>query len=280
MDGGSSDGTLDILKGYGDRVRYVSRRDEGTADAINQGFRISRGSIFAWLNADDAYAPGAVSTAVRHFESDHAAAVVYGRANWVDEAGQHLGPYPAQSFDPDLLRRECYICQPASFIRREAFLQADMLDKRLCLSFDYDLWIRLARNHGFLAVEQVLAASRMHRSNKTLAQRERMFQESFAVLKRHYGYVPFQWIFGYCCYLMDGRDQFYEPLRISFFRYLLSLPLGCWHNPRRLPQYCREWFSKLGRRQFAIYQAQSRLRGPRTTTSGVNSVNAQTGDNI
>ena len=73
MDGGSADGTVEILKRYEGRLRYVSAPDGGPADAINRGFRASRGAIFAWLNADDTYLAGAVSAAVAHFHSqpDH-----------------------------------------------------------------------------------------------------------------------------------------------------------------------------------------------------------------
>src|SRR5690349_10284485 len=66
MDGGSTDGTVELLEGYKGRLKYTSARDGGTADAVNRGFEACRGSIFAWLNADDTYLPGAVSSAVKH----------------------------------------------------------------------------------------------------------------------------------------------------------------------------------------------------------------------
>src|SRR5215467_10641711 len=65
MDGGSTDGTLDLLRTWEGRLHYVSAPDGGAADAINLGFQRSHGTIFAWLNADDTYLPGAISTAVR-----------------------------------------------------------------------------------------------------------------------------------------------------------------------------------------------------------------------
>ena len=64
MDGGSTDGTLDILRSHENRLTYVSSPDGGTADAINKGFMRARGEVVAWLNADDTYLPGAVSKAV------------------------------------------------------------------------------------------------------------------------------------------------------------------------------------------------------------------------
>jgi glycosyltransferase involved in cell wall biosynthesis len=259
MDGGSTDDTLEVLKRYEGRLRYVSRPDRGTADAVNQGFQLARGSILAWLNADDTYLPGAVSTAVRCLLSSPELGGVYGEAYWVDRLGKVLGRYPSRPFDPELLSRECYICQAVCFFRREAFEQAGMLDPTLEFCFDYELWIRMSKTCRLGAIPEYLATSRMHRANKTLAQRRRMFPETCRVLKRHYGYVPFQWIFAYTCFLVDKRDQFYKPLRLSLFKYGLSLPVGCWYNWRRMGRYLVEWGSKMGPRHFGRYWNQTRL---------------------
>ena len=68
MDGGSTDGTVDLLRRYEGRLRWISGRDEGQADAVNKGFRLCSGEIFTFLNADDVYYPGAVNAAVRAFD--------------------------------------------------------------------------------------------------------------------------------------------------------------------------------------------------------------------
>ena len=243
MDGGSTDGTLDILKRYEKRLHYVSARDGGAADAINRGCRISRGPIFAWLNADDIYLPGAVSAAVREILAAPSAPAVYGNAYWVDVKGRIIRPYPTAPFDRDRFGVECYICQPAAFMRKSAFEEVEMLDASLQSAFDYDLWIRLSRLGRFVHSEQHWAASRMHGTSKTLGNRSEMYTECFGVLRRHYGYVPFVWVHSRCCYLLDKRDQFFEPLRPSFFKYLLSLPYGFWHNPRQLRRFAGEWLS-------------------------------------
>lgn len=242
MDGGSTDGTLDVLKRYQDRVTLVSASDGGTADAIQNGFERSSGSILGWLNADDVYLPGAVSAVVRGFETYPDSAVIYGRARWIDESGNSIGPYPVRDFDPSLLARECFLCQPASFFRRDAFDNVGGLDPGLDLTFDYELWIRLARTHHFQRIDGELAFSRMHPANKTLSRRGDVFRESFHVLERHFGYVPFSWIYGYLCYLADGRDQFFEPLRPSVLRYLQSLPAGLMRNRSAMGRYLAEWF--------------------------------------
>ncbi len=245
MDGGSTDQTLSILEKYAGRLEFHSGPDSGAADAINKGFERSRGSIFAYLNADDTYLPGAISSAVRHLESEPATGVVYGDANWVDEGGQPLAPYPAKSFDDALLRQECFICQPAAFLRREAFELAGRMDPDLHYAFDYDLWIRIARLYPLRKIDALLATSRMHQSNKTMGQRKQMLKEILEVLRAHYGYAPFAPVHTYVSYLMDGRDQFFEPMRPSVFKYLASLPVGLRYNARRPFRFTREWASMM-----------------------------------
>ncbi|MBZ5725168.1 MAG: glycosyltransferase [Acidobacteriia bacterium] len=247
MDGGSTDETPGILEGYGGRLQYLSARDGGAADAINRGFLRSAGSIFAWLNADDTYFPGAISAAVHGLLSAPEAAVAYGEGLWIDERGEVLGRYPTVTpYHRSMFERECGICQPASFLRREAFAAVGMLHADLQLAFDYDLWIRLSLQHRFVAVRETLAASRMHRANKSLGQKRLMFQENIGVLRRYYRYVPVNWVYGYLSFLRDGRDQYFEPLRHSALVYLASLAAGSYYNRRHLLRYWSEWFSHIG----------------------------------
>ena len=243
MDAGSTDETLAILKKYEDRLQFHSGPDRGTADAINKGFARSHGSVFAYLNADDIYLPGAVSTAMQALASEPEAAVVYGNANWVDQNGGLLAPYPVLPFDAALLAQECFISQPAAFVRREAFEAAGRMDPDLQFAYDYDLWIRVARLYPMRKIDAVLATSRMHQDNKTVGQRRGVLRETLRLLQAHYGYVPFQTAHGYASYLVDGRDQFFEPLRPSIFKYALSLFVGLRYNPRRPFRFVREWAS-------------------------------------
>jgi glycosyltransferase involved in cell wall biosynthesis len=242
-DGGSTDESLHILKRYEGRLRWVSEPDRGTADAINRGFELSQGEVFAFLNADDFYLPGAISAAVGKLLETPDAAAVYGDAWWVDEEGRPLSPYPVRDFDPGLLARECFICQPASFLRRDAFKNIGGMDPELDVTFDYELWMRLARIYQLRRIDTPLAYSRMHAANKSLGRRMEVFRQTFQILLRHYGYVPFQWIYGYVCYRADRRDQFFEPLQPSILRYLASLPAGLSVNRDAMARYFAEWLS-------------------------------------
>ena len=248
MDGASTDGTVDILDRYRDRLRYVSAPDGGAADAINRGFAQCSGSIFGWLNSDDIYLPGAIATVVRRFADSPKADVLYGEAVWIDEEEKEIGRYPTASpYRQGIFEKECGICQPATFMRREAFEHVGMLRADLHFTFDYDLWMRLSPERRFEAVPDLLAASRMHRENKSLGSRRQVFEENIDLLRRHYAYVPLNWVYGYLTYLRDGRDQFFEPLRHSAITYLASLPAGMTYNYRHPWRYLWEWGSRLTR---------------------------------
>jgi hypothetical protein len=115
------------------------------------------------------------------------------------------------------------------------------MDPRLEYAYDYDLWIRIARLYPLRKVDAVLATSRMHEGNKTVGQRRAVLRETLKLLESHYGYVPFRPVHAYASYLVDGRDQFFEPLRPSILKYALSLPVGLRYNPGRPFRFTREW---------------------------------------
>lgn len=247
MDGGSTDGTVDILRRFESRAserisfRWFSGPDGGTADAINRGLERSQGSIVAYLNADDTYAPHAVRLAVEALDDDPSAAGVYGEAQWIAEDGTPIGPYPTRDFDPARLRSECFICQPACFLRRKTFSDLGPFDASLRYAYDYEYWIRLAGRYRLRRIPQLLANSRMHRDNKTLGQRKGVLRENIEILKRHDGYAPFSHVLAYSAYLIDRRDQFFEPFQPSIPKYLFSLPVGLRFNLRHPLRYVAEW---------------------------------------
>lgn len=244
VDGGSTDGTLELLERYKDRLSYTSGPDGGPSDAASQGLQRAGGEILTWLNADDSFLPGAISTAVAYLEAHPRTDVVYGEGWWIDEQGAIIGRYPTLAFDAKVLERDCFICQPAAFLRASAYRRVP-LDPQVERSFDYDLWIRMAKaGCRFDSIPEYLANSRMHRGAKTIYEREEVFQASMSLLKRHYGYVPLSWIVGYTTYRMDHRDQFFEPIQYSPWKYLASLPVGLWYNRRQPLRFFGEWFRK------------------------------------
>lgn len=237
MDGGSTDGTVEILRRYEGALTWHSQHDNGAGDAINRGFELSHGNIFAYLNADDFYLPGAVSTAVRHLCRDAAFGAVYGNAQWIDEQGEVIREYPSRDFNRDLLLRECFICQPACFMRRDAFESAGRIDPHLRFTFDYELWLRMSRTYPLLHIPEYLAGSRMYRHNKTLGSRRAALRETIEMLRNTAGYAPYGPVHAYTCYVIDHRDQFFEPLRPSALKHVAAFFTGLWLNTNRPGAY-------------------------------------------
>ncbi len=240
MDAASVDGTLEILRRYEARLRFVSEPDGGQADAINRGFERTSGQIFAFLNADDTYLPGAVSAAVAAFAEHPEAAVVYGDAWHVREDGSHIAPYPVEPFNTKNLARRCFICQPAAFIRREALAAIGGLDGSLRFSLDYDLWIRLAGRYPLVKIDRFLANSRLHDDAKTMAETARFMSETIQTLRRHYAYVPYNWLYGYGHHLLTRQEVAREKPRPAFSSACYSIALGARYNWRHPLRYCRD----------------------------------------
>ncbi len=146
VDGGSTDGTLEILKKYDARLHWISEPDNGHADAINKGWKISKGEILAWLNADDLWqVPDAISQAVDYLQKHPKTDVVYGDCGEIDEDGTHVGMSYVQDWDLEYAVLNCDHCipQPSSFIRRSILEKVGWLDTNFYQKKDQDLWLRI-----------------------------------------------------------------------------------------------------------------------------------------
>ena len=184
IDGASTDGSVDIIEKYGDRLAFwVSEKDTGQAEAINKGLARAAGEIVAWLNSDDFYFPGAVAAAVKAFESHPEAGLVYGDTVAVDEKGDAIHyPKYAQWNLEDLLTFNI-IGQPAVFMRRDVLLKAGYLDPSFHFLLDHQLWIRMAALAPMVYVPERWAAGRFHESAKNVAQAAKFGEEAFRILK-------------------------------------------------------------------------------------------------
>jgi glycosyltransferase involved in cell wall biosynthesis len=193
VDGGSTDGTVDILGAYGqsypDRIRWVSEPDNGQADAVNKGIALSKGDIVGWLNSDDFYASkSAVEEAVGAFVSNPGIAVVYGDNIEIDSQGalRKLFLRPDDVSFSRLLRGDV-ISQPATFLRGDA-ARANLLQIDLDYVMDYELWLRLAQTgYRFHHLPRVIAAARWHKSAKSASGRRALELETLRV-RSSYGF--------------------------------------------------------------------------------------------
>ena len=186
VDGGSSDGSLEIIQSYGDRLTWwVSEPDAGQTAAINKGFGRARGEVFAWLNSDDVYAPGAVRAAVEFLTNHPEVGMVYGDADYVDDAGKTLGRFPAAQTDARRLRRGyVHIPQQAAFFRARLWRMVGPLDESFRFAMDYDLWVRLAALAPIAYHPRRWAGFRLHPGGKTTIEDARCWPEMIRVHRR------------------------------------------------------------------------------------------------
>lgn len=165
IDGGSSDGSVDIIRKYENDLAYwVSEKDRGAADAIGKGFRKATGSIVGWLNSDDVYRPNTLQNVAAAFQSNQAVDVVYGNTHWIDVNGNVLAEKRQTPFS-----RSAYfyggadLQQPATFWTRELYEKVGGLDPSFRAAFDTDLFFRFFQTGArFHHVPEFLAAFRLH----------------------------------------------------------------------------------------------------------------------
>lgn len=191
-DGGSTDGTVPLLREleaeYGPCLRWQSAPDAGPAAAVNKALGRSVGDIIGWLNADDLYAPGAIASAICHFQTRPDLLMVYGEAERMSANGFCAGRWPTRPPDVGLegFRQGNFICQPAVFLRRSVFIVGG-LDETLAATFDVDLWMRIFRQfQGNIAhVPALWALARRHPASISHRLRDVQASEYCKLVKRH-----------------------------------------------------------------------------------------------
>jgi len=183
MDGGSTDGSVDIIRAYADRLAgWVSEPDRGQADGINKGFLKARGEIVAWLNSDDVYQPGTVGKAVAALSDHPQAAMVYGDVISMDGDGKVINLMRYGDWGlTDLMRFEI-IGQPAVFMRRSALAQAGFLDLDYHYLLDHHLWLRVAQQGDMLHVPEFWASARFHADAKNRAHAAEFGEEAYRIV--------------------------------------------------------------------------------------------------
>jgi glycosyltransferase involved in cell wall biosynthesis len=224
VDGGSNDGSVDIIRKYdgaGEGTSplvawWVSEKDRGQTDAINKGFARANGEILAWINSDDTYEPGAVSAAVRYLQDHPEVGMVYGDCNFINENGRVIGKFGSAQTNYRLLRQGyAHIPQQTMFFRAELWKQVGPLDPSFYFAMDYDLWTRIAARTEIKYVPQTWANFRLHASGKTIAADDRCWPEMIRV---HY---------------RDG-GSFFSIIVAKYYIRKLIAPLWNWRRRRML----------------------------------------------
>jgi glycosyltransferase involved in cell wall biosynthesis len=235
VDGGSTDGTLDVLRRY-PLVRWISEPDRGQADAVNKGFALARGEIFGWLNSDDFYLPGAIAAAVDVL-LETGCGMVHGGWRQIDEHGSLIGDVPVVPFD---LRRQLdhanVVAQPGALFTREAFEAVGGLDVSYRYAMDYELFLRIGARFEVRHVDRVLAAYRYHPRSKTVAEADGFVDETFRAARAHGARIRSRMVLDF--YLPRRRPWLYRFVRA--YRFLRAGDLRgfggrvAWHAARVL----------------------------------------------
>jgi glycosyltransferase involved in cell wall biosynthesis len=199
-DGGSVDNSVEIIKKYdyllkrgtylvkckGIEFRWWSCPDKGQSDAINQGFKIAKGEILAWINSDDFYENGAFQKVLRvyieHPEND----MIYGDCYEIQMDGTKKSKDVLQGDFGKFLSEGLVLPQPATFFTRRILDKIGILDEQLHYSMDYDLFLRIASVSKPLYLKKHLAYFRIWPDSKTTTQKKQFSKEE-KILRKRYG---------------------------------------------------------------------------------------------
>jgi glycosyltransferase involved in cell wall biosynthesis len=200
-DGGSIDDSVEIIKKYdqlledkkypvkcrGIKYRWWSRPDNGQSHAINQGFRIAKGDILAWINSDDYYAEDTFDFVIKKFQENSNIDLIYGNCYEIFKSGEiRKGEVIWGDFKKNL-NEGCSISQPAAFFTKKVLKTAGYLDESFKYCMDYDLWLKILKNSKSLYTQKHLAYFRIWPHSKTSQYNDGFRMEDDLIRKKYSG---------------------------------------------------------------------------------------------
>jgi glycosyltransferase involved in cell wall biosynthesis len=189
QDGGSSDGSVEILKRY-ERLltRWESLQDRGQAHAINLGFAHATGEIMAWLNSDDLLLPGTLNYVADFFNQHPDVDVIYGHRILIDEMGREIGRWILPPHDEEAIRWADYVPQETLFWRRRIWkVIGGAVDEDFEFAMDWELILRFQEARAkFVRLPRFLGAFRVWPDQKTQKAMEKQGALEMAILLERY----------------------------------------------------------------------------------------------
>jgi glycosyltransferase involved in cell wall biosynthesis len=209
IDGGSTDGSIDILNKYS-HLKWISEKDTGQSNAINKGFKASKGEIIGWLNSDDVYMPGTFNKVQNIFLKNKEIDFIFSHCLRIDESGSIISLRDAK--DPesyDVRYYPNFIPQPTVFFRSNIFQKTGYLDETYFLAMDVDYWRRIRKNHKMKLINDIFACFRIHNESKTSKYSKHFKFESKRSFFKNGGTVFSPFYF----------ETFIKPILMSIFIY-------------------------------------------------------------
>ncbi|MBO7299470.1 MAG: glycosyltransferase [Kiritimatiellae bacterium] len=203
MDGGSTDGTADVVKPYlNEDTEFISKSDKGPADAINHGIALSNSEYVCWLNADDVYEPGALERAVAMLDANPKASFCYGYCPIINENGNEIRKFITrfkELFFPiaslAIFQTLNFISQPSVLFRSSAVREIGELKFDLKAAWDYDFLLRIWKVGSPVRVKAIQAYFRWTPQSISGQNFEVQFKEAFSAAVNQAGYwKPWIWI--------------------------------------------------------------------------------------
>jgi glycosyltransferase involved in cell wall biosynthesis len=254
IDGGSTDGTIDILKKYKHLI-WVSEKDRGQSEAINKGFKKAKGDIFGWLNSDDCYEPDAFYTITQELNRDQGKYVIFGDSYVIDEKGERIGylkgelPHPKDWFK--YWRKDYRIPSASVFFYKDVFRNVGYFDEDIHYVMDDDYFLRINEEYQLHYIKKPLANMRVHAYAKTTLRGDMFEREWFGILKKNW---PKLSLVDRCTYLFMAlsfrsnviRESAYSKMEeLSFKEFRKKILLSILINPLNL--FKRKFVSALFR---------------------------------
>lgn len=184
MDGGSTDGTIDIIRKYESHISYwESKADKGQSHAINKGVKLAKGTFFNWLNADDQLTPNALKTVLEAAsEQTH---IVVGKCEHIDDNGKQIALGGAKIWHSlEATLGNYSMGQPSLFYRTSVIEALGGLNENLHYCMDMDLWFRYLTKFGqdkIVLTESILSQFLVHSDSKSLGFKQEMSNEKYGI---------------------------------------------------------------------------------------------------
>lgn len=239
MDGGSTDGSIDIIKKYeSDLLLWRSEKDAGQGDAINKGMsHLLHCKYLIWLNSDDEYQSAKVLADMVEYAVKNQYDLCYGKSYFIDENSKIIGEYPTKLYSYEQLGFNCYFSQPSVMFSSEIWEKVGGINTNLHMCLDYELWIRMAKNSTVGYFEDYVGNTRMYGDTKTATNVKVHLEEAICILMHYYGKVPNHWIRSYCREVLAIKNRYVRAgiaLMVKPFvvKKIVVTYSGVWYNQR------------------------------------------------